>query len=113
MMIADIPRVWVEKRAEIIQLDQGITQVILRYGFMENPNVPRTLQNQPLGFDFNPEGTTYYVGSQTLIPTISKPGMALWRRKLFAFMIRNSVDTTAAFGIPPGRVIELGMQIEI
>jgi KUP system potassium uptake protein len=112
--IEDIPRIRSTNRMEIMKRDQGITQVILHYGFMEIPNVPKALQrSQQLGFDFNPEEASYYVETQTLIPDHVKPRMALWREKLFAFMLRNSAHAVAIYGIPPERVIELGMQVEL
>ena len=58
------------------------------------------------------ERTTYYLGRETLIAS-SKPGMARWRKLLFAFVSRNARSATAYFGIPPNRVVELGMQVEV
>jgi KUP system potassium uptake protein len=114
VVIEDVPRVWWTKRVEVIKRDQGIYQVIAHYGFMENPNVPKALQrSQGLGLDLDLEKVVYYIGSRTLIPTDEKPGMALWRERLFAFMFRNSTPGVAFFGIPSDRVIELGMQIEL
>ena len=114
VVIEDVPRVWWTKRVEIIKRDQGIYQVIAHYGFMENPNVPKALQrSQKLGLDLDLEKVVYYIGSRTLIPTDEKPGMALWRETLFAFIFRNSAQAVAFFGIPPERVIEFGMQIEL
>jgi KUP system potassium uptake protein len=114
VVIEDVPRVKPTDRMEVVKVDQGITQVTLHYGFMENPSVPTALRtDQELGFDFNPQETVYYVGSQTLIPNHGKSGMAAWREKLFGFMLRNSAQTVAVFRIPPKRVMELGMEVEL
>ncbi len=59
-----------------------------------------------------PERTSYYLGRETLLPT-GDAKMWTWRKKLFAFISRNSVPATAYFGLPPGRVLELGMQITL
>nr|MBA3556592.1 potassium transporter Kup [Gemmatimonadales bacterium] len=83
-----------------------------KYGFMEIPNAPealglvRTFEN-----GFKPEQTTYYLGRQTLIPT-ARAGMPMWRKKIFRIMQRNARPATAFFGVPPGRVVELGAQVQ-
>ena len=81
---------------------------------MEDPNVPAALQEIPpesgLRIDINE--ITFFLGRETLIAT-SRPGMAIWRERLFAFMSRNALRATAFFRIPPDRVVELGMQIEL
>ena len=64
------------------------------------------------GLDLNVMETTFFLGRETLIPT-KRPGMALWREELFAFMSRNAQGATAFFRIPPNRVVELGTQIEL
>jgi KUP system potassium uptake protein len=80
---------------------------------MEEPNIPEALAGVELdGWKFNMMETTFFLGRETLIPS-EKPGMALWREKLFMVMSRNARTATAFFGLPPNRVIELGVQIEI
>jgi KUP system potassium uptake protein len=112
--VEDVPRIWSSKRMEIIERSQEIFQVILHYGFMENQNVPRALaMTRHDELDFDPKTATYYIGSRTLIPTSEKPGMAVWREKLFTFMSRNSAQAVSFYGLPPERVIELGIQIEL
>jgi KUP system potassium uptake protein len=61
---------------------------------------------------FEPEDTTFFLSRETIIPS-NKPGMWLWREKLFAYMSRNAQRATAFFHLPANRVVELGMQIEI
>jgi len=88
-------------------------QVTLRYGFMEDADVPAALQTlgHP-GLPFRPMETTYFLGRETLIAT-KHPGMALWRERLFAVMSRNARPATTFFRLPPNRVVELGAQVEL
>jgi KUP system potassium uptake protein len=104
-----VPHVKEENRAEIEDLGQGFWRIVARYGYMESPNVPQLLAST-LGV--KPTQTSYYLGRETLIAAKSR-GMAHWRKVLFAFILRNSPSATAYFHIPPNRVVELGMQIEI
>jgi KUP system potassium uptake protein len=89
--------------------------VTAHYGFMQNPNVPVALRllKEVLGFEVDVDDATFYLGRETLIPTEKLPGMMLWREKLFAFLARNAARATAFYGIPPDRVVELGLQVEL
>ena len=96
------------------ELGHGLYRVKVYSGFMQDPNVPRALEG---GIErgvapVDPNDTTYVLGRETIIAT-SRPGMALWRERLFAIISRNATTATAYFGIPPGRVVELGEQVEI
>ena len=80
---------------------------------METPDVPTALaQAKALGLVIKPEETTYFLGRETLFAT-PRPGMAIWREKLFARMARNARSATDFFRLPPDRVIELGAQVEL
>jgi KUP system potassium uptake protein len=95
-------------------LEQGLAQVIVNYGFMQNPNVPVALREcESFGLKVNLDTTTYYLARETLIPSLKRRGMMLWREKLFSFMTRNALPATDFFRIPPERVVELGIRIEI
>ncbi len=110
----EVPRVTAEKRLEIIRLEQGFSQVIVNYGFMQSPNVPVALREcESFGLKVNLDTTTFYLGRETLIPSLKRPGMMFWREKLFSFMTRNALPATDIFRIPPERVVELGIRIEI
>ena len=112
--IEDAPRVPATDRLSVKPLDQGFSQIDVRYGFMQNPNLPAALGlADRLGLDLNLEHATYYLARETLIPSAKAPGMALWREGLFAFMSRNALRATAYFHIPPERVVEIGIQVEI
>ena len=94
-------------------LGQGFFQVSARFGFMETPNVPALLEACAI-FDLpiDPETVTFYLGRETLLSS-EKKGMMRWRKGLFAFISRNARPATLYFGIPPNRVVELGMQVEL
>lgn len=110
----EVPRVSAADRLVVTKLSEGFARVIVRYGFMQSPNIPVALR-QCEHFDLmtDPETTTFYLGRETLIPTPAVPGMFIWREKLFAFMARNSQRATSFFNIPPDRVVEIGQQVEI
>jgi KUP system potassium uptake protein len=95
------------------ELGQGFYRVIARVGFMQQPNVPRVLSRcEKRGLVVNEGDTTYYLGRQTLLTTGKSP-IARWRKMLFSFLNRNSRAPTAFFCLPPNRVVELGLQIEL
>jgi len=101
------------ERTLIEDLGHGFYRVTLRFGFAEDPDVPRRLERcaaKGLGFDMM--DTTFFLSRETIVAT-ERPGMALWRDKLFAFMARNALPATAFFRIPGNRLIELGTQVEI
>jgi KUP system potassium uptake protein len=80
---------------------------------MEDPDVPAALkQAREQGLPLDPDDLTYFLGRETIIVTHRK-GMAVWREKLFVVMARNAVRATAFFRLPPERVVELGVQVEM
>jgi KUP system potassium uptake protein len=95
------------------ELAHGFYRVIARVGFMQQPNVPKILSRcEKHGLVANPSDTTYYLGRQTLLTTGKSP-LARWRKLLFSFLSRNARPPTAFFNLPPNRVVELGLQIEL
>ena len=109
----EVPHVSNERRVEVKELSAGLFQVIGHYGFMEEPKVPHILNLcAEQGLQFKPNETTYFLSRETIIAS-HEPGMAIWRDRLFALMARNAQRATAFFGLPPNRVVELGMQVEI
>ncbi|MES1954712.1 potassium transporter Kup [Salinisphaera hydrothermalis] len=110
----DVPRIPAADRLEIDDLGQGVYRVFARYGFMQNPNVPVAVRLcEQFGLDFDTDKATYYIGRATIIPTDEVPGMMLWREKLFAFMSRNAIQPTSYYRVPPDRVIEFGLRVEL
>lgn len=109
----DSPHVDPELRLEVEPLKEGLFRVIGNYGFMETPNIPALLRDCGAhGLDLNPNEVSYFLSKETIIPTF-KPGMALWRGKLFAIMSRNATSPASFFKLPPNRVVELGMQVQM
>ncbi|MFN2203767.1 MAG: potassium transporter Kup [Caldilineaceae bacterium] len=108
-----VPHVPARSRIELEQLEHGFSRVVLHYGFMQDPNVARDLARcQALGLDVDPLRASYFLGREWLIPA-DDPDMASWRQRLFAVMSRNSRNATDFFHLPPGRVVELGTQVEL
>jgi len=109
----EVPRVPHQQRLEVQALGHGFHRIVAHYGFMEDPNIPDVLRLAATdGLDFPPMDTTFFLSRETLLAT-KNPGMAVWREKLFAFMSRNAQGATAFFRIPPNRVIEIGLQVEL
>jgi KUP system potassium uptake protein len=111
--IVDEPYVDSEHRRECKDLGQGFFRVKLRYGFLEDTDVPKALENiELLGPKFNMMQTSFFLSRQTLIAS-KRPGMAIWREKIFAWMLRNAANAMEFFKLPTNRVVELGSQVEI
>ncbi|MES2120891.1 MAG: potassium transporter Kup [Pseudomonadota bacterium] len=111
--IEDVPYVSEEKRLESNEYGSGFYRVILRYGFMEEVNVPAALaQLKDIGPQCKMMDTSFFLARQTLLAS-SRPGMAIWREKLFAWMLRNAESAMEFFKLPTNRVVELGSQVEI
>jgi KUP system potassium uptake protein len=109
----NVPLVASRDRVRVEELGQGFSRVTARFGYMESPNVPALLEVMAIfGVAVDPETVTYYLGRETLLAT-GKGGMRRWRKALFAFISRNARPATAYFGIPPDRVVELGVQLEL
>ncbi len=109
----EIPQVPRELRADVKPLGHGFYRIVAHYGFIEDPNIPKLFELvSSNGLEIKPMETTFFLGRETLIPS-KKPGMAIWREKLFSLMSRNAQPATAFFDIPPNRVVELGAQIEL
>jgi len=110
----DVPRVPAADRLEIDDLGHGVYRVQVYYGFMQASNVPVALRFAgEFGLEVDLDQTTVYVGRESLIPTSEVPGMMVWREHMFAFMALNATRATSYYRIPPERVVELGIQIEI
>ncbi|MDQ1610112.1 MAG: system potassium uptake protein [Pyrinomonadaceae bacterium] len=107
------PHVAPEDRVKFESLGHNFYRLIFNYGFMEDPDIPKVLENlEPPAPAFDPLETTYFLGRETVIAG-KHPGMMIWREKLFAVMSRNASSATAYFCLPPNRVVELGAQVEI
>jgi KUP system potassium uptake protein len=113
VVIRDVPFVAEEDRVEITDLGKNIYRVLLNFGFSQDPDIPEALSRCEVGGEgFKMMETSFFLSREQLIAT-KKPGMPRWRKHLFVITSRNSVGAFSFFGLPPNRVIELGMQLEI
>lgn len=102
------------KRLKIEPIGDDFYRVLIRYGFIESPDVPLALMRScdAGGIYFDPMDTTYFASRETVVASRHR-GMPIWRDKLFAFMHRNAAPATGFFRIPGNRLVELGAQVEI
>jgi len=111
--IQDVPYVEESERQKVKDLGNGFYRLILRYGFLEETNVPAALGEVKLASGpFEMVKTSFFLSRQTLLAS-EKPGMAIWRERLFALMMRNAATPMEFFRLPTNRVVELGSQLEI
>jgi len=103
-----------DERLQFEELGEGIFRITCRYGYMEEADIPALLERvaKERHMAIPPMDTTYFLGRETLIVTARPSGMAMWREKLFASMMRNAESAARFFRLPPNRVVELGAQIE-
>ena len=112
--VEEVPHIVTQKRVEIEDAGEGFYRVILHYGFMEEVDIPRDLAGiRTCGEPFNMMSTSFFLGRQKLIASKAHAGMALWREKLFAWMLKNSESAMEFFKLPTNRVVELGSQLQI
>ena len=98
-------------RVEVHCLSENFAQVIVQYGFKDEPDLPAALRMcKEFGLVIDDDEASYFLGRETLIPRI-KSEMAFWREKLFIAMFRNAGSATSFFKIPSNRVVELGTQV--
>ncbi|HEV3486717.1 MAG TPA: KUP/HAK/KT family potassium transporter, partial [Vicinamibacterales bacterium] len=102
------------ERFEWSELGHGVYRLTVHFGFMEDPDIPATLEKlKPSPVPFGGVFTSYFLGRETLVPTRRRPGMAIWREHLFAWMVRNASSASVFFNLPANQVIELGAQVEL
>jgi KUP system potassium uptake protein len=113
VIFQDIPHIDDSERIEIWPLGNNFYKLFVIYGFKDETNVTSALELcAAQGLEFNMMDTSFFLSRETLIPS-AKPGMALWREKLFISMARNAGSVTTYFQIPTNRVVELGTQVEL
>ena len=112
----ELPRVDEANRVKLIPVGAGISRVVLYYGFMETPDVVEGLTlacRDPSLADIDLDDISYYFRRVTIVPKPGLPGMAMWRKSLFAAMHLNANMPAAYFGVPTGQVVEVGLEVEI
>jgi KUP system potassium uptake protein len=107
------PKVDEADRFDLRSEGDGVYRVAVRYGFMEEPNIPAVIARlRGKGLDVDPDEVVYVLGRETILAS-HRPGMALWRERLFGFLTRNAARATAFYQIPPRQVIEVGAEIDL
>ena len=113
VQVEEVPAVPVNERVELHDAGHGFYQVVLHYGFMEEVDIPRDLAAfRTCGEPFNMMSTSFFLGRQKLIAS-KRGGMALWRERLFSWMLKNSESAMEFFRLPTNRVVELGSQLQM
>jgi KUP system potassium uptake protein len=113
LQTTETPRVKDDDRIRIEPVNEDFKKVIISYGFMESPNVPKALglcRKQGLKFDIM--ATSFFLGRRSVVPS-AQSGMPLWQDKVFIFLMKNAANPTDFYKIPPGRVVELGTQVTV
>jgi KUP system potassium uptake protein len=110
---AHTPRVHAAERVRIEPVGQTFSRVVLRFGFMETPNVPKALAiARKLGWHFDIMSTSFFLSRRLLKPAVHS-GMPRWQDRLFIGLARTANDATDYFQIPTGRVVEIGTQVTV
>jgi KUP system potassium uptake protein len=111
--IEDVPYIDDDRRVEVEELGEGFYKIVLHFGFLQDMNVPEALARvDRCGFPFKMMETSFFLSRQTPLASNVR-GMAIWREKLFAWMMRNAESPMEFFGLPPNRVVEMGSQVKI
>ena len=111
---AETPRVRDEDRVTVEPMNDDFKKVTIRYGFMEDPNVPKALaqMRKRQGVKFDIMATSFFLGRRSVVASANS-GMPMWQDRLYIFLMRNATNPTDFFSIPPGRVVELGAQVTV
>jgi KUP system potassium uptake protein len=114
VVIEPVARIEPAERIELTALDAGFYRLVLRYGFMQGPNIPSDLAScAELGLTLDLDQVNYFIGQVDLLAGRKLRGMAAWRDRLFVRMATNSQDATAFYQIPIGQVMKVGLQMGI
>jgi KUP system potassium uptake protein len=110
---ADTPRVPEDERVRIAPISPHFRKVTLRFGYMEQPNIPKALAvARKLGWQFDIMSTSFFLSRRSLKPA-TRSGMPRWQDRLYIGLARTASDATDYFQIPTGRVVEIGTQVTI
>lgn len=110
---AETPRVPEDQRLIIEPIRDGVTKIVVNYGFMETPNIPKALTKcRKQGLKFDIMSTSFFLGHRTIVASANS-GMPLWQDKIYIFLSRNATNATDFYHIPSGRVVELGTQVVV
>ena len=113
VLTVELPYVVDQDRVEVVSLGKSFYRVLVRYGFMEQPDIPKALDAcAEKGLTFNIDTTSFFLSREVVVPRLAPP-MALWRELYFIWMLRNAQSASDFFRIPTDRVVELGTLVEI
>src|SRR5262249_13333118 len=108
-----VPRVAMAQRTQVQRDTAELTSIVVRYGYLERPNLPRVLQAAKApGIGFAPEVTSYFLTRMRVLVT-HHGGMMRWRKRLYAILVNNALSATANYRIPAKQVFEVGVVVEI
>jgi KUP system potassium uptake protein len=94
-------------------VNEQFKRLIVTYGFMESPNLPKALSvARKMGLKFDIMATSFFLGKRSVVPS-AHSGMPLWQDKLFIYLMKNAANPTDFYKIPPGRVVEMGAQVTV
>ena len=111
--IQEVPYVPVEERVIVEPIEAGFYRIHASFGYSDNPDVPEVLRMaEKMERGLRISEAVFFLGKETIFAT-DRPGMAIWREKLFAFLSRNALPATNFFNLPTERVVEIGLQVEI
>ena len=114
VVIEPVPATSLAERIELTQMAEGFYRIVLRYGFMQSPNVPSDLRAcAEIGLELQLDQVHYIVGAVDLLAGRKRHGMVLWRDKLFAFMARNTHDITDTYQLPLDQLVTVGLRVGI
>ncbi len=113
IVMENIPRVPTRERVEMVDLGDSFRRVILHFGFVESPNVPKALAiARKLGWTFDIMSTSFFLSRRSVRPD-ARSGMPLWQDNLFIFLAQNANDASSYFQLPTDRVVEIGTQVTV
>ncbi len=107
------PRVRPEHRLRLEETGPGFRHMVLRFGFVEVPNIPATLHRLKAECGFDPAEAIYFIERDQVVRKKGEPTLARWRRLLFAFLYRNAVHASDRFDLPPKQFVQVGRQVEV
>ncbi|HZW58718.1 MAG TPA: KUP/HAK/KT family potassium transporter [Woeseiaceae bacterium] len=114
VVVEPVPKTELSERIELTPLDAGFHRLVLRYGFMQGPNIPSDLAAcAELGLPLDLEQVRYFIGHVDLLAGRKRHGMALWRDRLFMRMAINTQDATAFYQIPSSQAMIVGLKVGI
>jgi KUP system potassium uptake protein len=109
----NIPRVAIQDRVEIAPIAGQFMRLIVHFGFMESPNIPKALAvARKLGFTYDIMSTSFFLSRRSVRPD-ARSGMPMWQDRLFIFLAQNADDASSYFQLPTDRVVEIGTQVTV